>query len=92
MFVSAQHPFAAIVQVKPEELAAEVMITRRSSEFLGATSCFFTQQRVRPRFAFRSDNDDRCLRMVAAGIGITTAPISHAIDGVVPLKVDGYEF
>lgn len=92
MFVSAQHPFAAKAEVKPEELAAEVMIARRSCEFLGATSRFFTQHGVRPRFAFRSDNDDRCMRMVAAGIGITTAPISHAIDGVVPLKVGGYEF
>ena len=92
MFVSAQHPFAAKIEVRPEELAAEVMIARRSCEFLGATSRFFTKHGVRPRFAFRSDSDDRCLRMVAAGIGITTAPISHAIDGVVPLKVAGYEF
>ena len=30
--------------------------------------------------------------MVAAGIGITTAPVSLAIDGVVPLKVVGYDF
>ena len=92
MFVSAQHPLAAKIEVKPEELAADVMIARRSCEFLGATSRFFTKHGVRPRFSFRSDNDDRCLRMVAAGIGITTAPISHAIDGVVPLKVSGYEF
>src|SRR3546814_4674159 len=30
--------------------------------------------------------------MVAAGIGITTAPVSLAIDGIVPLKVAGYDF
>ena len=92
MFVSTQHRFAAKIEVNPEELAAEVMIARRSCEFLSATSRFFTKHGVRPRFAFRSDSDDRCLRMVAAGIGITTAPISHAIEGVVPINVVGYEF
>jgi hypothetical protein len=30
--------------------------------------------------------------MVAAGVGITTAPVSLAIDGIVPLKVAGYDF
>jgi DNA-binding transcriptional LysR family regulator len=47
---------------------------------------------VRPRFSLRSDSDERCLRMVAAGVGITTAPVSLAIEGVVPLKVSGYDF
>ena len=92
MFVAAEHPLAGRIEVSPEELAAETMVARRSCEFLDATSRFFTRHRVRPRFALRSDSDDRCLRMVAAGIGITTAPVSLAIDGIVPLKVAGYDF
>lgn len=92
MFVAADHPLAGRIEVGPEELAAETMIARRSCEFLGVTSRFFTRHGVRPRFALRSESDDRCLRMVAAGIGITTAPVSLAIDGIVPLKVAGYDF
>lgn len=92
MFVAADHPLAGRIEVAPEELAAEVMIARRSCEFLDATSRFFTRHGVRPRFALRSDSDQRCLRMVAAGVGITTAPVSLAIDGIVPLKVAGYDF
>jgi len=92
MFVAADHPLAGQGEVSPEELAPETMIARRSCEFLDATSRFFTRHRVRPRFALRSDNDDRCLRMVAAGVGITTAPASLAIDGIVPIKVSGYDF
>ena len=92
MFVAADHPLAGEGEVAPEELAPETMIARRSCEFLDATSRFFTRHRVRPRFALRSDNDDRCLRMVAAGVGITTAPASLAIDGIVPIKVSGYDF
>lgn len=92
MFVAADHPLAGQGEVGPEELAIETMIARRSCELLDATSRFFTRHRVRPRFALRSDSDDRCLRMVAAGVGITTAPASLAINGVVPIKVSGYDF
>lgn len=92
MFVAADHPLAGQGEVSPEELAPETMIARRSCEFLDATSRFFTRHRVRPRFALRSDSDDRCLRMVAAGVGITTAPASLAIGGIVPIKVSGYDF
>ncbi|MEQ8309600.1 MAG: LysR family transcriptional regulator [Sphingopyxis sp.] len=92
MFVAADHPLVGRIEVTPDELAAETMIARRSCEFLGATSRFFTRHGVRPRFALRSESDERCLRMVAAGIGITTAPVSLAIDGIVPLKVAGYDF
>jgi len=92
MFVGAGHALAGQGEVAPEQLAPETMIARRSCEFLDATSRFFTRHRVRPRFALRSDSDDRCLRMVAAGVGITTAPASLAIDGVVPIKVSGYDF
>lgn len=90
MLACANHPLAGKTEVLPEELASEVMIARRSCEVLDETSRFFTRHRVRPRFALRSDNDDRCLRMVAAGLGITNAPISMAIAGTVPLAVRGY--
>lgn len=92
MFIAADHGLAGRAEVGPEELATETMIARRSCELLDATSRFFTRHRVRPRFALRSDSDERCLRMVAAGVGITTAPVSLAIDGIVPLKVAGYDF
>lgn len=92
MFVANAHPLAGRIEVRPDELAAETMVARRSCEFLAATSRFFTRHGVRPRFALRSESDGRCLRMVAAGCGITTAPVSLAIDGIVPLKVVGYDF
>lgn len=92
MFVAAGHPLAGQGEVAPEDLAPETMIARRSCEFLDATSRFFTRHRVRPRFALRSDSDERCLRLVATGVGITTAPASLAIDGIVPIKVSGYDF
>jgi DNA-binding transcriptional LysR family regulator len=68
------------------------MIARRSCEILAETSRFFTKHQVRPRFSLRSDNDSRCLQIVAAGLGITNAPRSLRIDGTMPLAVVGYDF
>lgn len=92
MLVGTRHRLAGCATVDPEELAAEIMIARRSCELLDATSRFFSQRGVRPRFALRSDSDDRCLHMVAAGLGITTAPLSLATAATVPIGVKDYDF
>lgn len=92
MLVPTAHPLAGRGEVAPEELAAEVMIARRSCEILDQTSRFFTRHQVRPRFSLRSESDERCLQMVAAGLGITTAPASLQAEGTMPLAVTGYDF
>lgn len=92
MHVSTGHRLAGCRNVPPEELAGEIMIARRSCEILEETSRFFTAAGVRPRFALRSDSDERCMAMVAAGLGITTAPASLAVAGTRPLGVAGYAF
>ena len=92
ILVPEQHRLAGAGCVRPEALACEIMIARRSCEILEDTSRFFTSAGVRPRFALRSDSDERCIAMVAAGLGITTAPRSLAVPGVVGLDVAGYDF
>lgn len=92
MLVGQAHPLVDAPLPRPEDLAAQIMIARRSCELLEETSRFFTRHQVRPRFALRSDSDERCLRMVAAGIGITTAPLSLAAPGTVPVRIAGYEY
>lgn len=94
-----EEPFVMLVpegralpsRVRPEDLAAEVMILRRGCESLDETSRFFTRHDVRPRFALRSDSDERCIRMVAAGLGMTTAPLSLRGLGTRPIVVTGYD-
>lgn len=92
MLVQANHHLAGSTIVQPAQLAAEVMIARRSCELLNETSRFFTRHQVRPRFSFRSDSDDRCLQMVSAGLGITTAPASLKGAGTTQILVNGYDF
>ena len=92
MLVPVGHRLAGCGHVAAVDLAAEIMIARRSCEILEETSRFFTSAGVRPRFALRSDSDERCLAMVAAGLGITTAPASLMVAGTVAIDVAGYDF
>lgn len=92
MFVPNGHSLANMGEIEPELLAGEVMIARRNCEILRATSHFFTRHGVRPLFALRSDNDERCMRLVAAGAGLTTAPLSFQLRGTTPINVSGYSF
>jgi len=90
VMASDSHPIAKLVSVEPEDLANEPMIARRSCEYLAETSKFFTGHGVRPRFAFKSRNDDRVMTMISAGIGITVAPASLARDGVAGISLTGF--
>ncbi|WP_421837719.1 LysR family transcriptional regulator [Novosphingobium sp.] len=92
MILPTAHRFAARDILQPEELAGETMIARRSCEILAETSRFFTARGVRPHFAFRGGNDDRCLALVAAGAGVTTAPASLAGPGTVAVPLHGYDY
>ncbi|MEG1453254.1 LysR family transcriptional regulator [Brevundimonas sp.] len=92
MLVPTGHPLAGQTDVPPDAFGADVMIARRSCERLQDTSRFFTRNGVRPRFALRSDNDDLCIRMVAAGLGVTTAPLSLQIEGTQAVSIAGYDF
>jgi DNA-binding transcriptional LysR family regulator len=92
MILPVEHRLAGRARIDPRELADETMIARRSCELLAETSRFFTQRGVRPRFVLRSANDDRCLAMVRAGLGVTTGPQSLASDGLIGVALDGYDY
>jgi DNA-binding transcriptional LysR family regulator len=92
MILPAAHRLAGREVLLPEELAGETMIARRSCEILAETSRFFTARGVRPHFALRSANEDRCLALVAAGAGVTTGPVSLAGQGTVAVRLQGYDY
>lgn len=92
LLLSATHRLSGRETLRAEELGSETMIARRSCEILPETSKFFTSHGVRPHFLMRSGNDDRCMAMVAANLGITTGPKSLAAEGVVPIPLSGYDF
>lgn len=90
LVMPGKHRFAGAGQVAPQDIAGDIMIARRACEVLQPTSRFFTDAGVRPRFALRSENEDRCMRMVAAGLGATVAPRSLAPPGTATAEILGY--
>ncbi|MCC6941934.1 MAG: LysR family transcriptional regulator [Novosphingobium sp.] len=86
------HRLAGAALVDARDVASETMIARRSCEILSETSRWFTQRGVRPPFFLRSANDDRCLEMVRAGMGVTTAPQSLVREGIIPVPLVDYDF
>jgi DNA-binding transcriptional LysR family regulator len=84
------HPLAQEAVIAAEVLASEVMIVRRHCEALSETSRHFTERGVRPFFALRSTNDDKVLKMVAAGLGITVMPEGHSAPGVARPRMAGF--
>jgi DNA-binding transcriptional LysR family regulator len=88
--VPSAHPLAGQAVIAGEALADNVMIVRRHCEALSDTSRYFTERGVRPFFALRTNNDDRALAMVAAGLGITVMPESFAAPGVARPAMAGF--
>lgn len=91
MALPSFHPLAGRVSVTAEELASEAMIVRRHCEALADTSRHFTARGVRPFFAARTANDERALRYVREGLGVTLVPESFAGDGVACPRLDGFD-
>ncbi|WP_294356388.1 LysR family transcriptional regulator [uncultured Sphingomonas sp.] len=85
------HPLAGRTTVTAEELASEAMIVRRHCEALADTSRHFTARGVRPFFAARTASDERALRYVREGLGVTLVPESFAGDGVACPRLDGFD-
>jgi DNA-binding transcriptional LysR family regulator len=85
--LSQRHPLASARLVHASEVAGETMLARRACEVLAETSRFFTERGVRPRFALRSNNDDRVMAMVRAGLGVTVAPRSLGGDGIAMVPI-----
>lgn len=92
VFLPSGHPLAVKELIHSSDIASETMIARRSCELLQETSQFFTQRGIRPLFSMKSHNDDRCIEMVKAGIGITTAPKSLERQGVVAVPLADYNY
>ena len=92
LILSVAHPLAGRSEIVPAELTHETMIARRSCEILAETSRFFIAHAIRPHFALRSPNDDRCLALVRAGVAVTTGPLSLVDDGLVGVRVTGYDY
>ncbi|WP_374648209.1 LysR family transcriptional regulator [Rhizorhabdus sp.] len=90
--MSVSHRFADRDLIDGAELAGEPMIVRRHCELLPDTSRHFTARGVRPFFPARVTSDDRALRLVRAGLGVTVMPDSFRAPGVVRPRLADFPY
>ena len=90
--MAATHPLGQRDMIDGAELAGEPMIVRRHCELLRDTSRYFTARGVRPFFPARVTSDDRALRLVRAGLGITVMPDCFQSLGVVRPRLTDFPF
>jgi DNA-binding transcriptional LysR family regulator len=91
LFVAANHKLSGVQSIEGGELAGETMIVRRQCEGLPEISRYFTNRDVRPSFSLRTLSDDRAMSMVAAGLGVTVAPLSFKAPGLASVNLAGFE-
>ena len=89
--LSKRHPLAQRTAIQAGELADDSMIVRTRCEVLGETSRFFTHHHVRPRLVYRTEQDERALALVGAGLGITVMPDHYQAEQVARVPMSGFE-
>lgn len=88
--IAAHHPLSGRDAIHVTELADEPTIVRTRCEALPETSRFFTAHGVRPKLVYRTEQDERALAMVGAGLGITVMPDQYRAAGVARLPLVGF--
>lgn len=91
LFVAANHKLSGVESIDGGQLAGEAMIVRRQCEGLPEISRYFTSRDVRPSFSLRTLSDDRAMSMVAAGLGLTVAPMSFKQPGLFAVRLAGFD-
>lgn len=89
--VGQDHRFAKLRSVKLEDLNNEPFIVRTCCENFRETSQLLVSRGVRPRPVYRTDQDDRALALVGAGLGIALVPALHEAPGVVKVPVSDFD-
>jgi len=90
--LSARHPLARGACVEIDQISQEPVIIRTRCEVLSETSRFFTDHNLRPPISYRTDQDERALALIAAGIGLTTMPDCYRAAGVVRLPLRDFDY
>ncbi|WP_051749017.1 LysR family transcriptional regulator [Nevskia soli] len=89
--VPSDHRFANEPSVKLSDLQGEAFITRSSCETFKETTKVFAERGVKPRVAFKTDQDDRALCLVNAGVGLSIVPELFTMQGVVQVKFSDFD-
>jgi DNA-binding transcriptional LysR family regulator len=77
LVVPVGHRLSAAASVSVADLNGEAFITRTSCETFRKTTEYFESQGIRPNVVYRTDQDERAVAMVKAGLGVALMPSSY---------------
>ncbi|MGH8702262.1 MAG: LysR family transcriptional regulator [Burkholderiales bacterium] len=84
------HRLAAAGKVGIADLNGEAFITRTSCETFRKTTEYFVSRGIRPNVVYRTDQDERAIAMVKAGLGVALMPASFQDPEVVQVPVHDF--
>jgi DNA-binding transcriptional LysR family regulator len=87
LVVDQKHRFADLPSVSLADLDSEPLISRIHCETYRQTTELMVSRGIKSRVAYRTDQDDRVLGLVAAGLGVALMPSIYDAAGVVKLPV-----
>jgi DNA-binding transcriptional LysR family regulator len=91
LMAPAGHPFAKQRSIKLEDLHGERFILRTGCETFKATTDLLLTRSIKTKVVYRTDQDDRALGLVAAGLGVALMPALFHLPGVVSVPIRDFE-
>jgi DNA-binding transcriptional LysR family regulator len=89
--VNQNHRFAKLRSITLDDLQGEPFILRTSCETFQDTTALLIARGIRTRLVYRTDQDDRALDLVAAGIGVALMPALYKAAGVVNVHIADFD-
>lgn len=89
--VNQHHRFAKLRSITLDDLQNEPFILRTACETFKDTTALLVARGIRTRLVYRTDQDDRALGLVAAGIGVALMPALYKADGVVNVHISDFD-
>lgn len=85
--VNSAHRFAKLKTTALADLEGERFILRTGCETFRDTTALFLSKGIRTKLVYRTDQDDRALGLVAAGVGVALMPALYHAPGVVNVPI-----
>ena len=89
--VNENHRFSKLKSITLDDLQGEPFILRTSCETFHDTTALLVARGIRTRVVYRTDQDDRALGLVAAGIGVALIPALYNVAGIVRVHISDFD-
>lgn len=87
LVVGHGHRFASLDSISLEQLHGERFIVRTHCETFDSTTQILTDRGIRTHIVFKTDQDDRALALIGAGLGVALMPVSFDAEKVRKVRV-----